>query len=288
MYVEIGVLIAFGAIICWALGDFFIQKSSRKIGDLQTLFFVGLFATLFLLPFVWKDLLSLTEPRNILILAILGILTLIAGLLNFEALKEGKFSVVEIITELELPITIILSIFILKETISLKQSILIALIFLGIILIAIKSYHLKNLRKFIEKGAIIGIFGAIGMGFVNFLTATSARTISPIAAVWAPALIFSIICLALIIKRDGIKNLLTNLKRFKLFILAAGLFDTAAWTLYATSIMKQEVSIITAMTESYPSLSLFLGRWFNKERINWHQYLGAAIALISCILLGLS
>ena len=67
-----------------------------------------------------------------------------------------------------------------------------------------------------------------------------------------------------------------------------GIIDTLAWVFYAFAIVKYEISITTAITESYPAIALFLGLWFNRERIDWHQYLGAALAIISSVILALS
>jgi len=52
-----------------------------------------------------------------------------------------------------------------------------------------------------------------------------------------------------------------------------------AWLFYILATLKNEISITTAITESFPAIAIFLGAWFNKEKINWHQWLGAGIAL---------
>ena len=59
-----------------------------------------------------------------------------------------------------------------------------------------------------------------------------------------------------------------------------GIFDTLAWVFYAFAVSQNEISITTAITESYPAIALFLGIKFNKEKIKWHQYLGAVLALV--------
>jgi len=46
---------------------------------------------------------------------------------------------------------------------------------------------------------------------------------------------------------------------------------------------KGEVSITTAITESYPAIGLFLGVWLNHEKVKWHQYLGAVLAILATI-----
>jgi drug/metabolite transporter (DMT)-like permease len=65
-----------------------------------------------------------------------------------------------------------------------------------------------------------------------------------------------------------------------------GIFDTLAWLFFAVALLENELSITTAITESYPVIAMFLGLWINRERIVSHQYWGAAIALVGSIFIG--
>ncbi len=38
MIIELSILFAFCAMICWGFGDFLIQRTVRKIGDVEALF----------------------------------------------------------------------------------------------------------------------------------------------------------------------------------------------------------------------------------------------------------
>ncbi len=288
MIIEGSLIFAFLAMLCWGVGDFLIQRNTRKIGNVESLLFIGLIGAIGLLPFVWNDIGLLLEWQNFLLIGFLGIMTLIAGLLNFEALKEGKLSVIEVVLEIELPITILLGLIFFGEILSLKQWIIISLIFIGILMMAIKKTHFKNMRRFLEKGVLIGILGAIGMGLINFLTAASSRQISPVIAIWGPAVIFSIFCFLIILRREGLVKVVNNLKRYRWLIIGMGVFDTLAWLSYAYATFEGEIAIITAITESYPVIGLILGLWLNKEKENWHQYVGAALTIISAVLLAMS
>lgn len=285
MFIEVGLIFAFLAMVCWGIGDFLIQRSSRKVGNVESLLFIGIIGLIGLLPLVWNDLSALLEWQNLLLIGFLGVLTFVAGLLDFEALKEGKLSVIEVVLEIELPVTIFLGLIFFGEALTGIQWGIISLIFIGIIMMAIKEHHLKNPRLFLEKGVLIALLGSIGMGGINFLTAASARQISPIMAIWGPALVFSVLCFIVILKREGIGKTFSNLKRFKWLILGMGIFDTAAWTTYAFATFNEELAIITAITESYPALTLIFGLFINKERVNWHQYVGAGLAIIASVTL---
>jgi uncharacterized membrane protein len=73
--------------------------------------------------------------------------------------------------------------------------------------------------------------------------------------------------------------LLDDFKKYKKIIILGSVFDATAWVFYAVAVGKQELAIITAITESYPALAIFYGVKFNKEKISKLQYIGAALAI---------
>ena len=285
---EIAVLIAFGAMICWGFGDFFIQRVTRKIGDVESLAWIGIIGSIGLLPFVIKDISKISSWSEVFILFLLGIVTFFAALANFEALKKGKLSVIEIVMTLELPVTVLLAVLLFQERLTLTQSGAVVLVFLGVVLIATEKFsHLKGILKKLEKGVFIGLLGAIGMGLTDFLTGISSKSISPLLAIWVPWVIFTVMCFFVIeTRRKGINTFAYHWKNHRWLVLAMGIFDTAAWVLYALAFEKMDIALTTAITESYPAVALFLGLWLNKEKINWHQYCGAGLALGASIFLG--
>lgn len=55
MGVETGIIFAFIAMIGWGFGDFFIQKSTRKVGVWATIFIITLLGFIVLTPFALKN-----------------------------------------------------------------------------------------------------------------------------------------------------------------------------------------------------------------------------------------
>jgi len=51
---ETGIIFAFGAMLFWGFGDFLIQRTTRKIGDIETLAFISIFGSIGLLPVLLK------------------------------------------------------------------------------------------------------------------------------------------------------------------------------------------------------------------------------------------
>ncbi len=284
MVFELGVLFAFSAMLCWGIGDFLIQRSVRKVGDVEALAYIGIIGAVGLLPFVAGELPMLFSPGNLALMLSLGVVTFIAALFDFEALKKGKLSVVEVVVGLELPVTAFLGIYFLKELVTLPQLAGIAVVFIGISILAMESLSIKGFGK-IEKGVLLGIAAAIGMGMVNFLTAFGSKTVSPLLVIWAPWVFFTIFCLAYLWKNNKLGNLLQNAGRYKGLVIAMGVFDTLAWLSYALALKQGSVAITTAITESYPAIGMALGIWFNKEKIKHHQIAGALLALAASIAL---
>jgi drug/metabolite transporter (DMT)-like permease len=49
--ISIGIGMAFIAMLCWGVGDFLIQKSTRKLGNVETLFLITFFGAIVLFTF---------------------------------------------------------------------------------------------------------------------------------------------------------------------------------------------------------------------------------------------
>jgi len=270
----------------WGFTDFFVQRSARKVGDVETLAFIVVIGTIAFFPFIIGELPLLLIPENFALLVVLGIVAFAAAIINFEALREGKLSVIDVIFEIELPVTVLLAFVFFGEVFSMIQFFLVICVLIGIVLIATKSF--KHWRTRLEKGVLLAFIAAILMGCTNFLIATSARQVSPLVAVWFSWVLVAVLCLVIIARKKTLNLFVRNFWRYKWLMLIMAFADLTAWILYSLALVENELWIVTAITESYPAVALILGVKLNKEKAKKHQYLGALIALVACILLGLS
>jgi drug/metabolite transporter (DMT)-like permease len=284
--ISLDILAALGAMVAWGFGDFIIQKGTRKIGDMETLAWIGLLGTIGLTPFVWHDLALVVQTSNFLVLLLLGIITFAIGIANFEALKRGKISVVEVILEAELPIAVLLGLFFFRESLSILQILLIMLVFAGILLIAAEPGQIKK-KHFLEKGAMLALIAAAGYGIIDFLTAVGAKTVSPLLTIWFTWVTFTIICLIYMAWQGKLIHFFKDAAKYKTIVLAMGIIDTLAWILFAIAVRNNELAITVAITESYPAIGLILGVAVNREKVAIHQYVGAIIAVAASFAIGL-
>ncbi|MEY4731642.1 MAG: hypothetical protein RL681_588 [Candidatus Parcubacteria bacterium] len=281
-----GVLFAFGALVCWGFGDFLIQRSTRKFGDWIALLFIDLVAVVGLLPFVWGTLPKLwMNPGMAAFLLIPSVTITLAALLDFEALRVGKISIVEPIYALEVPITALLATFVAREFLAARQVVLIGVLMVGIFLVATRSFrHFRNIH--LERGALLALFATIGMGVTNFLFGIGARETDPIMINWFTSLFTALVCVAFLISQKRMREVARDWRLHKRFILAVGILDNGAWLAYAAATLFIPIAIATGISESYIALAAALGVFFNKERLRIHQWVGLVLTVCAAIVLG--
>jgi drug/metabolite transporter (DMT)-like permease len=285
-----GIGFALIALLSWGVGDFLIQRSARKFGDWEALFFITLSGFVLLTPFVIDDLKTIFItglPMHTTLLFIgLAFITLFAALLDFEALKQGKISIVEPIYTMEILVTTMLSAVILKEFLTPIQYGLVGVLILGIFLITIESFdHLKGLS--FERGIRLAIFATLAMGVVNFLFGVNSRISDPLLINWFVNLVISVITIMYIYKNFH-KDILKDIKRNKKLVFWVCILDNAAWVAYAISTTYIPIAIATGLSESYIVIGVVLGIIFNQEKLVKHQYLGLFLTIVSGVALAIT
>ncbi|HBK35283.1 MAG: hypothetical protein UU08_C0009G0031 [Candidatus Uhrbacteria bacterium GW2011_GWE2_40_58] len=285
MTAAFGILFAFITLLSWGVGDFFIQKTTRFVGSWKALFYIGFCGMILLFPFVFQKLHHLTSS-HILLLVLVGIIAILAAVFDFEALRQGKISIIEPIIGLELPLTVGLSITLAQESLSGIQLCLIGIVFLGILL-TITAHHPNKTEKkrSLEKGVILAGVGAIGMALTNFLVGVSSQTIDPLVTIWFTHTLLAILCLFYFLSQKTTHTLWTDFRSHPATILTQGILDNIAWVFFALSTTFIPISITTTISESYIALATLLGLIVNKEKIKRYQLIGISFAIFGVILL---
>ena len=289
--------LAFGATVCWGIGDFLIQKTVRKVGWLETMFWIYLGSFVFLMPFVFKYLSVLTWV-DFGLLTLLGLSAFLGTVTHFKALDIGKLSVVEIILSFELPLTIILGVLFLNNQLFFYQVALIACLFVGIALLSIDFRKMRRhclwffwakRRVILERGILLAMATAVLLSATNFFTAVSATRIHPLVVIWLSWTLGSVLCVGYLLFKNKLDVTIRNGRRNWRLILSMVIIDIAAWLFFAYSLSKgEELAVVVAITESYVVIAMLLGLKFNKEKIRGWQYLGAALTFAASVLIGLT
>jgi len=287
MHATVGILFAFGALISWGLGDFFIQRSSRHVGRTKTLFFLALFGAIVLFPFAAPQLPALLHmPRIVLQLVVLSLFILPVALVNFEALKRGKISVVMPVIGLELPITVLLALYLSHERLSAVQLMLIGVVFIGVVLTVTAIHGDEHSEKMhVERGAILALFAAIGLAVINYTIAITSQQTSEVLTLWFTHTMLAVISGVYLLVKGRFVSAFRDVRRFPVAIIGASFFDNAGWLSYAHAATRIPISIAVTITEGFVALASILGIVVNKEKLRPHQFVGAAIAICGILVL---
>lgn len=286
MTILTGIILAFISMLCWGLGDFLIQKSTRKMGDWETLFIITGFGSIVLFPFAIKPTIELfyKDTSSLLVLVLASVVIFVASIINFEALKRGKLSVVEPIWSFEIIMTSILALLILNEKISYIQLILIFLLLISLALVAFREKKI-NLSFFLEKGAILAVFGAITMGSANFLMGWSGRLSDPVTVIFFTNIFIAVITGIYLLLNGKINKTFFDLRKNYKLLIPMSIYDNVAWLAFVFAMTLAPIGIVTAFSESYIIIAVILGLMINREKLQIHQKIGLFCAIIFVLLL---
>ncbi len=289
MTTGLGIGLAFIAMLCWGFGDFLIQKSTRKVGNIESLFLITLIGALILSPFVWKDVVTLVGngiSHNVALAVLLAtsIILLVAAIYDFEGLKIGKLAIVEPIWSFEVPVAAVMAFFIIGEKVTVIQILLIVLL---LILLAMVGFRNKRLDKtfFLEKGVFIAFLGAIFMGAANFMMGWGGRVTSPLMVNFFTD-VFIMIVMALVLFRNGrFKQTFRDFQKNITVLLPMSISDKVAWLAFVFAMSLAPIAVATALSESYIIIAVLLGIFINKEKLYGHQKIGLVGAVVVAIIL---
>ncbi len=215
-----------------------------------------------------------------------SLILLCAAPLDFEALKLGKISVVEPLFSLEIVVSTLLALYILKELPNTIQIVLIVTLMIGLCLVAIRNNHFQK-KVWFEKGTYLAITAALTMSAANFFVSCGSRNSDTLITNWFLSLFLTIASTIYLLASGNFKDLIRNLKSNKKLLLGMSILDNIAWIAFAASMTLAPISIAVALSESYIIITVLLGLFINKEKLLTHQKIGLIVALISAITLAL-
>ncbi len=284
--VDIGIGLAFAAMLCWGFGDFLIQKSCRACGDWEALFVVAFLGALIVSPFAIPKLPAFLEAGGsaLIILGAACVILFFAAILDFEALRVGKLAVVEPIWSIEIPASAFLAFFILGERISWVQIVIIASLIIGLFLVSVREKQ-KIKRFFIERGVFLALLAGTLMGGANFFVGWGSRVGNPLVVNFFTDLFLVIVTGAYLLFRGRLGRLVRDFRSHISILLPTGILDKAAWVAFAFSMTLAPIAIAVALSESYIIVAVILGLAINKEKLELHQKFGLGLAVFSALVL---
>ena len=172
----------------------------------------------------------------------------------------------------------------LSEFLGTIEMFLMALLFLGIFLVATKSFHhLRNISA--EKGVLYALIATFGMGVVNFLVGYGARITSPLLVNWFFSAFITAFSFFYLLSTGRLREVRADWKKFPALLFSVCFFNNLAWIAFAFSVLTIPIAISIGITEGYVALAASLGLLVNRERLVPHQFFGLVLTVIAVIAL---
>ena len=277
--------LALASYLCWGSGDIFGTISSRKLGAYSTTLwmnFIGLVLFSLYIPFALDDLRNLTLPLFIYSL-ILGVLFFAGELAFNEATRSSNASLAGTIAASYTAVTVLLSVLIFHESITLTQVIPIVVIFGGIVLCNIDLAELKQTRNPFTRGTLLAVLAMFLWGGYFALLKPIVKHIGPF---WPTYFVFLLLpFLFLIMRAQGIR--LESIRKNKALvpIAIAALLLRGGDMIFNAAIRSGHTATIAPIAGSYPTLFVILAFLVFKDPITKQQRLGLAITLAGVVAL---
>lgn len=273
------------AMLSWGIGDFLIQKSSRRLGDWETIFVITGFGAVILLPFVYKDIPAvLGSSRDLLILLGAAVVLTAAAIFEIESFKRGKMSVVEPMIPFEIPAASVLAFAFLGDRITALQGGLIISLIVGLVLVSFRG-RVFSFRYLAEKGIYLALLGATLMGGADFLLGWGSRATDPLMANFILNVIMAAFSGIFLIATGRMKRTFRDVMNNRELALVMSITDNVGWVGYAFAMTAIPIAVATGLSESSCIIAVLLGIFMNKEKLEEHQKAGLVIALGSAMAL---
>lgn len=281
------IIYALLSMVFWGLALFLAAVSSRRIGNILTLFWMQLFGfvigIIYLLFNPGLVNLNLLTPF-IPILAVIALLQAIGALAYYKGMVKGQVSLVSPLGASYGLITAVLSIVFLKEVLRLNQIAAILLIIFGMIIISISFRDLvKNRSIQLLTGTKEGIIAMLGWGISLFMLISPSKELG-----WfLPAIFFRFLIILFLIIYILYSKLSVFPKTQKLpykLLVFIGFFDILAFFSYSLGVSAGYGSIVGPVSSASTLVTIFLGLIFLKESLGIRKIIGV-MAIVGGLIL---
>lgn len=285
-----GILAGIGSMLGWGTADFLGAISSRKIGNVLSLFWmqvVGFLVASIYFIINFSSFNSSDISKFLLTIIIVALLQSISYLSFYKGLEIGKVALVSPIGASWGMITAILSFIFFKEVLRFNQAIAVLLIMIGVILISINIKDILEAKRLkVFTGVKEGIIAMLGFGISLFLIVPASREIG-----WfLPVFLFRFFMITFLASFIIFKRVSFKFKPEKNILLALipiGLLDVFAFLSYSFGVNGTFASVVAPIAGTFPLITIFLARIFLKEKITSIQTFGIVGIILGLILISL-
>jgi drug/metabolite transporter (DMT)-like permease len=290
-----GILLGLATALCWGSADFCARFATRSIGTFRTMLYMQLTGFLLLTAAMhwlgWGHLADGSGLRPLVWGIGAGLLNTLGTLALYRSFEVGRMSTVAPISAGYPALTMILSA-ITGERLTLARFAGIALIIGGVVVVARAERapddanpleETTRAKKHLGVGwallSAVGfgvMFWLLGIRVVPLLGAASTVWVIRLVSVWTTSV-------AMFSARQPMKLPDPGANRW---ILGIGFLDTAAYIFNNVGMMREQVSVVSALASLYGAVTVGLAALFLKEKVARLQWLGIAAIFVGIVLIG--
>lgn len=281
-------LFAFLTLIGWGMGDIFGTVAIRAIGSLAANFWWSLFGFIFASLYIpWAG--GISDFRYFFLAILLSLIDIFGNLFFYKGLQYGNASLNGTITGSYAFITVLISIFFFKETVTIFQFFGIVLIMIGIILGSLNFSQMKKMKLkeiFSDKGVKYSFLAMLEWGIYFSVIRIPAEKIGWF---WAgyPIYFLGAIIMFLLLMPNKFTSVHMDRKILFMMLLFV-VFTVSANFFYNIGILHGFTTIVAPVSGSYPILFVLLAGLFFREKLNRQQKAGIISSLAGIVLISLS
>lgn len=167
---EYGILFAIAAMFVWGLSDYFIAIAVRKVGVTKASLYFLVFTVVVFAIMALHFSLGILAYGSILTIVILGAIITVGNLSFSKGLHDGNVSIIVPIASAWVIITVLLSLLLLHETLTLLELIGAVAIMAGTILASFKLHDVREAKiRNISKGVPFAVITAVSWGVYYYI-----------------------------------------------------------------------------------------------------------------------
>ena len=259
-------------------------------------FWVFLWGVLLYLPFfialgAFPSFILQAPSRLWWIVILSGFLETFYFICLVEAYRVGDFSLVYPISRSAPLFTQIWAIVIIAEVLSLQGILGIGIVMVGIFVISLKDFHLKNLipqsQHLISRPYILALSAAMATSIYSVVDKVGVQILHPVFYIWFINLWMSIfIGLYLLLRREV--SFWKVWQESKRDILIIAILQNAAYLLVLMALRMSKVSYVVAFRQVGALFGAGMGIFFLKESHWKTRITGALILTLGLVLIGLA
>jgi len=279
------------AALCWGTADYLSRSQSERIGYYRTVVYshvVTLVVLLALVPIISPNLAFPVYPVLVLIAA--GGLNFVAFIFLYRAFHRGVVSVVAPIAYTYPAVTTVLSVVILGTLLSVTQSLIIAGIISGVVLLSMRFSELRaSLRGAGRLNLTRGVDSAIGSSTFFGMVYVGVGYAAPLVSVILPAMVIRAVVPVLGVLFAPVLKQRVRPSRdvFSKTMIVIGVIEAVGFLsfTYGISAAGGSLPVVAALSGMGGAVAASYGLWFLRERLEPNQILGVLLSLAGVFML---